>query len=157
MGMDTFDYLNGYGAISSDALDVMKNSGYALMGIGEGSGENRVMEAVTNAISNNLIENATIDGANYIQKLRYVILPLCSKTIMIAILIRSMDVLRYVDKISIITKGGPADATKIAGWHLYEVAFRFQDFGKAAVLAILMLTVTIVLGKFFIRVLNREN
>lgn len=60
------DLLTKHGYINVDFQDVktvMKNSGYALMGIGEGNGENRVMEAVTNAISNNLIENATIDGA----------------------------------------------------------------------------------------------
>ncbi|MCX8057832.1 MAG: cell division protein FtsZ [Spirochaetes bacterium] len=60
------DLLTKHGYINVDFQDVktvMKDSGYALMGIGEGTGENRVVEAVTNAITNNLIENATLDGA----------------------------------------------------------------------------------------------
>ncbi len=60
------DLLTKHGYINVDYQDVktvMKSAGYALMGIGEGAGENRVVEAVTNAITNNLIENATVDGA----------------------------------------------------------------------------------------------
>lgn len=60
------DLLTKHGYINVDFQDVktvMKDAGYALMGIGEGTGENRVVEAVTNAITNNLIENATLDGA----------------------------------------------------------------------------------------------
>lgn len=48
-----------------DVKTILKNQGYALLGIGEGTGENRVLEAVNKAISNNLIENVAIDGAKY--------------------------------------------------------------------------------------------
>jgi len=101
------------------------------------------------------VEASEIDGANYIQKLRYVILPLASQTIFVAALIRSMDILRFVDTIKITTEGGPANSTKVAGYHLLEVAFRFQDFGGAAVLGIVMLVVTIFLGKMFVRLMAK--
>jgi cell division protein FtsZ len=47
----------------ADVETVMKGKGDALMGIGFGSGENRAMEAVTNAIDNPLLEDTNIDGA----------------------------------------------------------------------------------------------
>ena len=97
------------------------------------------------------IEAADIDGANYFQKLRYVIFPLVSQTIFVAVLIRSMDILRYVDTIKITTEGGPADVTKIVGFRLMEVAFRFQDYGGASALGLTMLIVTIYLGRTFVR------
>jgi multiple sugar transport system permease protein len=101
------------------------------------------------------LEAAEVDGANYLQKLRYVILPLVSRTIMVALLVRSMDILRYVDTIKITTGGGPADVTKTIGYYLLEVAFRFQDFGGAAALGLSMLFVTIYLGKLFIRIMAK--
>ncbi len=52
-----------------------------------------------------------------------------------------------MDTVKIITEGGPADATKISGFHLMEVAFRFQNFGQAAVLGIIMIVVISVLGE----------
>ncbi len=101
------------------------------------------------------LEAASIDGATYLGRLRYVILPLASRTILVALLVRMMDILRYVDTVKIITEGGPADATKIAGYHLMEVAFRFQNFGQAAVLGIIMIVVISILGKLFIRLMGK--
>jgi multiple sugar transport system permease protein len=101
------------------------------------------------------LEAAEVDGASYWQKLRYVILPLVSNTIFVALLIRSMDILRFVDTIKITTEGGPADTTKTIGFYLLEVAFRFQDFGTAAAIGLTMLFVTILFGKLFVRLMTK--
>ncbi|WP_245629135.1 MULTISPECIES: carbohydrate ABC transporter permease [Alicyclobacillus] len=101
------------------------------------------------------LEAADVDGANYWAKLRYVILPLVSRTIVVALLIRSMDILRYVDTILITTEGGPADSTKTIGYYLVQVAFQFQDFGRAAAIGFTMLIVSIFLGRTFIRIFAR--
>ncbi|MDR0502873.1 MAG: cell division protein FtsZ [Treponema sp.] len=47
----------------ADVKTVMKNKGDALMGIGFGSGDNRALDAVKNAIDNPLLEDTSIDGA----------------------------------------------------------------------------------------------
>ncbi|MDR1836252.1 MAG: cell division protein FtsZ [Treponema sp.] len=47
----------------ADVETVMKGKGDALMGIGFGTGENRAVEAVKNAIDNPLLEDTSIDGA----------------------------------------------------------------------------------------------
>lgn len=59
------DIILDSGAVNSDFADVqriMKNAGYAHMGIGRASGENRAVEAVKLAISSPLLETS-IDGA----------------------------------------------------------------------------------------------
>lgn len=50
----------------NDVKTVMKGQGNALLGIGEGSGENRAVDAAHNAISNRLLEETNIDGAKNI-------------------------------------------------------------------------------------------
>jgi cell division protein FtsZ len=47
----------------ADVETIMKGKGDALMGIGFGTGENRAMDAVKNAIDNPLLEDTSIDGA----------------------------------------------------------------------------------------------
>lgn len=47
----------------ADIRTVMKKIGKAMMGTGEGSGENRAMKAVEEAISNPLLDNISIKGA----------------------------------------------------------------------------------------------
>jgi len=47
----------------ADVEAIMKGMGDALMGIGYGTGENRALDAVKNAIDNPLLEDTSIDGA----------------------------------------------------------------------------------------------
>ncbi|WP_199246917.1 cell division protein FtsZ [[Phormidium] sp. ETS-05] len=47
----------------ADVRAVMADAGSALMGIGQGSGKSRAIEAATQAISSPLLESASIDGA----------------------------------------------------------------------------------------------
>jgi len=47
----------------ADVESIMKGKGDALMGIGYGSGENRAIDAVLNAIDNPLLEDTSIEGA----------------------------------------------------------------------------------------------
>ena len=47
----------------ADVRTIMKGKGDALMGIGVGSGENRAVDAATNAINNPLLDDAKIEGA----------------------------------------------------------------------------------------------
>ncbi|WP_276354556.1 carbohydrate ABC transporter permease [Cohnella caldifontis] len=103
------------------------------------------------------LEAAEVDGANGWQKVRYILLPMVRRMIVVALLVRSMDILRYVDTITIATEGGPADATKIIGYYLMQVAFRFQDIGGAAALGLTMLIVSTLLGRFFIKVMRSEE
>ncbi|MQA09632.1 MAG: ABC transporter permease subunit [Pseudonocardiaceae bacterium] len=102
-------------------------------------------------------EAAAIDGANPWQTLRHVILPSISGVLLVALLIRSMDAIRYFDIIAVTTNGGPADATKVVPIRLYETAFRFFDLGYAAAIGLVMLAVTIAIARAFVGVLERKG
>ena len=88
-------------------------------------------------------EAAAVDGASGWMTLRYIIFPAISNVLLVALLIRSMDAIRYFDIIWVTTNGGPADATKIVPIRLYETAFRFFDFGYAAAIGLTMLAFSI--------------
>jgi len=106
------------------------------------------------SISPQLLEAATVDGARYRQRLRHVILPSLTGVLVIALLVRSMDALRYFSTIWLSTDGGPGNATKIIPLRLYEVAFRFFHLGYAATIGLVMLAVSILLANAFLRVLR---
>jgi multiple sugar transport system permease protein len=109
------------------------------------------------ALPVDIIEAAQVDGASFIQQLRYITIPLLRPVFIVALLIRSMDLLRYIDHIMVTTSGGPADATKILAIRIYENAFRFFKLGYASALAITLLIVIIILGRFFINILGIEK
>jgi multiple sugar transport system permease protein len=104
-----------------------------------------------------VLEAAAMDGAGYFKRLRYVVLPMISGVLIVALLIRSMDAIRYFDIITNTTNGGPADATKIVPIRLYETAFRFFDLGYAAAIGLSMLVVTILMANLFLSILKRRG
>lgn len=109
------------------------------------------------SVPQGLIEAASIDGASWGQRLRHVIWPSISAIVLIALLVRSMDAIRYFAIIWISTNGGPANATKIIPLRLYEVAFRFFDIGYAATIGLGMLAFSILVANAFIAVLRRRE
>jgi multiple sugar transport system permease protein len=102
-------------------------------------------------------EAAAVDGAPTWMTLRYIIFPAIANVLLVALLIRSMDAIRYFDIIWVTTNGGPADATKIVPIRLYETAFRFFDLGYAAAIGLSMLVVTIVMANVFLSILKRRG
>jgi multiple sugar transport system permease protein len=104
-----------------------------------------------------VLEAAKVDGANYWQRLRHMTMPFISGVIIVALLIRSMDAIRFFDIIFITTGGGPADSTKIIPIRLYETAFRFFELGYAAAIGLGMLAFSILVANLFLRVLARQG
>jgi multiple sugar transport system permease protein len=109
------------------------------------------------SVPGQILEAAKVDGATYMQRLRHIVLPTIAGVIIVALLIRSMDAIRYFDIITNTTNGGPADATKIVPIRLYETGFRFFDLGYAAAIGLSMLAVSILLANVFLRLLKRRG
>ena len=100
------------------------------------------------------LEAARIDGANYWQILRDVILPYLKPVILLALLLRSMDLLRIFDQVMILTQGGPGSSTETVSLYIYRTAFRFFDFGYAAAMSFFGLVVTTVLARSLVRLVR---
>lgn len=112
-----------------------------------------IMLAGITSVPPSTLEAASVDGASYLRQLFTIIIPQMKPVILVALLVRSMDAIRYYDIITATTNGGPADSTKIIPIKLYEMAFRFNDqIGRAAVVGITMLVFSIALANVFVRV-----
>lgn len=94
-------------------------------------------------------EAARVDGASAWLTLRRVTLPLLSRVIAIAILIRALDALKVFEYVFATTRGGPGTATETIQYQVYRTGFQFFRLGEAAamafVLVVLVLTVVVLL------------
>jgi multiple sugar transport system permease protein len=104
-----------------------------------------------------IIEAAKVDGANYWMRLWNMVFPLIGGVVVVALLIRAMDAIRYFDVVWLATAGGPADATKIIPLRLYDQAFRFFHLGYAAAIGLGMLVFSIIAANLFLGVLKRRD
>ncbi|HEX7330808.1 MAG TPA: sugar ABC transporter permease [Pyrinomonadaceae bacterium] len=115
-----------------------------------------VLLAGLQAIPQEPYEAALIDGSSRWQTFWHVTLPLLKPSILIVLLLRTMDLLRVFDQIFILTEGGPGFATETISLYIYRTAFRFFDFGYAAAMSFVLLALTNVISALYIKLLQAE-
>ncbi len=98
------------------------------------------------------LEAHMVDGAGPVRNFLSVALPNLYPFLLIAILLRVMDNFRYIDKILVMTGGGPASATKILPAYLFDVSFKYFELGRGAAIAFTLLFLTIILGLILVKV-----
>ena len=110
-----------------------------------------LLSAGLQAIPTDPMEAARIDGASAFQIFRDITLPLLKPVIVLALLLRAMDLVRIFDQIFILTQGGPGTATETVSLYIYRTAFRFTNFGYAAAMSFVLLAATMLFSRTLMR------
>jgi multiple sugar transport system permease protein len=113
-----------------------------------------LLSAGLQAIPAEPLEAARVDGAGAWRIFCDVTLPLLKPTILLALLLRAMDLVRIFDQIFILTQGGPGTATETVSLYIYRTAFRFSNFGYAAAMSFVLLAATILFSRGLLRVMR---
>lgn len=107
------------------------------------------------AIPDTPYESSMIDGANKWQQFTHITLPLVSPTILVAVLLRLIDLIKTFDIIYATTKGGPGFATENINILAYTTTFSYFEFGKAAAITVLFFIVVLLISGAFLQVKKR--
>jgi len=105
-----------------------------------------VVYAGLQGIPGDILEAATIDGAAYFQRLRYVTLPLLRPVLAVVLVIRGVDAAKTFDVIWLQTQGGPAFASEVLSLQIYRTTIRFGDLGQGAAIATMFLVAMTVVS-----------
>jgi raffinose/stachyose/melibiose transport system permease protein len=108
-------------------------------------------------ISNDILEASRLDGANYFQTVRLILLPMLKPTTALLILLGTIAAMREFEIIAILTGGGPAHATDLLSTRIFAEAFELFNAGTAAAISVVLLGVTAVLAVVELRYLARVN
>ena len=108
-------------------------------------------------VPNDQLEASWMDGAGPVRSFFQVALPSIKSSLLIAILLRFMDNIRIIDHFIALTGGGPANSTKILPLYLYEQSFSFFELGYGSSVALTLLLMTIVLGKFVVATFDERE
>ena len=95
-------------------------------------------------------EAAMLDGASAFQIFRRITLPLMSKVIAVAVLIRSIDLFRAFDYMFVMTSGGPGTSTYTLSLYAWQQTFSFIKWGYGATLSIVSLVLILIIANLFI-------
>jgi multiple sugar transport system permease protein len=102
-------------------------------------------------------EAAALDGASSWMVFRRITLPLLKPVLLVALLLRSVDAFRTFDIAYVLTEGGPGYATELLSLYVYRQGFYFNNLGKAAAAAFIMLIGLSLMSAIYFRFLYQET
>ena len=102
-----------------------------------------------------MYEAARVDGASRWLVLRRLTLPMLREIIAIAFIIRFMDAYKFVDKVYVMTAGGPAQSSELPVFIAFQKGIREFQIGEAAAYALIIFAFAAVLITLFLQYLKR--
>lgn len=104
------------------------------------------------------IEAAMIDGASSSRIFFNITVPMMSKLIYLAMLLRCVDALKLFDTAFVLTQGGPGNATEFLSLHVYRLVNAQNGLlGRGAAVAIILLLLVNVVSKLLLKVQHRKD
>ncbi len=101
------------------------------------------------SISPDILAAAEVDGASEWQKFIHVTIPSLSPFIYIALAVRSLDVARAYDLVSIMTGGGPAHRTELIWTYVYRLTFTSQNFALGSAMSYVTVVIAFTFTFYF--------
>ena len=96
-------------------------------------------------ISKSIFEASEIDGANFFQTFKNVIVPMLSPTIFFVVIITAISSFQVFDLIYVMTEGGPLDSTNVLVYAIYKNAFEYFNIGQASAIAYVLFFIIFIL------------
>ncbi|MFQ5812470.1 MAG: carbohydrate ABC transporter permease [Anaerolineae bacterium] len=116
-----------------------------------------ILLAGLQALPEEPVEAALIDGASNWQVFRYITLPLLRPTILVALLWRIIDTFRIFDVVFTLTGGGPANATEVISLYTYRNGFQKFDLGFASAISYAMIAMMLIVAFVLFRLIGRTE
>jgi multiple sugar transport system permease protein len=132
-----------------DAIYAWQNVGFTLL----------VVTAGLASIPRELLDAITVDGANFLQRLRYLLMPMLAPLFAIIVFWRFVTLVEDYGLIGLLTGGGPGTSTTTATLYLYNQLTAGDNVGVASAAAVLIALMTIAVGMVLARValLNKRQ
>jgi len=104
-----------------------------------------------------LIEAATIDGANSVQRFFYVIIPQLRHVITMVMGITLIGGFKVFDIVFVMTQGGPGTRTEVIATYIYRTAFRLSRYGYGAALSVTLTVLVLITSFIYLRLRERGD
>lgn len=107
-------------------------------------------------IPDSFFESADLDGATFIKKLRYIIIPLLKPTTLFLLVTGIIGSFQVFMNAYMMTGGGPNNATTMVGLLIFNNAFKYSKFGIAAAQSLVLAAIIAVISIFQFKVLGDD-
>jgi multiple sugar transport system permease protein len=109
------------------------------------------------SIRSEVCEAAALDGANWLRSLVHIELPMIRNLVLVIILLRLIDSVKYIELMYTITQGGPGTSTQTLNFYAFQTGFIQFQMGRSAVLAYVVFAVIMLATLALIRFTRRSS
>ena len=113
-----------------------------------------VILAGLQSIPKDIYEAAKVDGATGWHSYRGITLPLLRPALLVASIINMINVYNSFPIIWAMTGGGPGSQTDTTTTFMYKLAFRFQDIGQSAAMAVVNFSIILLFILLYLRLVD---
>jgi multiple sugar transport system permease protein len=113
--------------------------------------------AALKSVPEQLYEAASIDGANWFQKLWYITLPMMRNIISITALFSLIVTFANFDIVKILTNGGPVDQTHVFATWAFVLGIQGNDIPLGATVSLFMFPILAVAAVFILRGISKRG
>lgn len=117
------------------AIQLTKNIGINMM----------ILLGALQAVRQDLIDAARIDGAGPLRVVRSVILPQISPAILMVFMLTTVASFKVFEIVLLLTEGGPGVQSSVLSFEIYKQGFLLNDAGYASALAVLLFALILLL------------
>jgi multiple sugar transport system permease protein len=116
-----------------------------------------VLLAGFTSVPNEILDAARVDGTNFFQRFRHVVVPMIAPILLIGFLFDTVFTLSDLGVVYLLTQGGPANATKILPVLAYQVGIQAGALGRGAAIALFLFPLLLPLMILMLRNLKRRE
>ena len=113
--------------------------------------------AALQGIDNTVYEAARVDGAGAVRSFFAITLPALRPTIMVIVVMRTVEKFKAFDIFYLMTRGGPANSTKTLMYDTYLQAFTNLNYSDAATYAYLIAIIVALMTLVYVRLMKRQD
>jgi sn-glycerol 3-phosphate transport system permease protein len=128
-------------------ITIWKNAGYYML----------FFLAGLQAVPEDVMEAAHLDGAGPYMRLRHIILPELKPTFLFVTVIAILNAVTQVDHVFVLTQGGPSNATNLVLFYIYQQAVEHFDVGQASAATLLTLAALMALTALSFRTMAKRE
>ncbi len=136
-----------YALLSVMIMSVWSHAGYHMI----------ILLGGLQAIPDTYYEAAMIDGANGVQRFRYITWPLIMPVLAFVLVTNTIFTFQAFGQIFTMTGGGPAQATSLIMYLIYQRAFESQEMGYASAISWVVFLILVVLTLVQLRIQKKES
>jgi multiple sugar transport system permease protein len=116
-----------------------------------------VYSAGLSDLPSELLEAAKVDGASQLALLRRVIIPLMRRSIMVNLMLITLQTLQSFTLIFILTAGGPGEASMTTPLYIYQQAFQLYDISYGSAMCLVLLLLGAAFSLIYIKFIKVEE